>query len=86
MPEPKFRPGDRVRATWTLSNEVFEGATGIVVSIFKGPAPYYEVSWDGRTDLLGPDGSRYIAYGYELALLEPPTVDPTQFLTLLHAP
>jgi len=90
MPEPKFRPGDRVRATWTLSNEVFEGATGVVVSVFGGPAIYYEVSWDGRTDLLGPDGSRYIAYGYELAPLEsyapPPTVDPTQFLTLLHAP
>lgn len=90
MPEPKFHPGDRVRATWTLSNEIFEGATGVVVSIFRGHATYYEVSWDGRADLLGPDGSRYIAYGYELALLyprdAPPAVDPAQFLALLHAP
>ena len=90
MPEQKFHPGDRVRATWTICSTVFEGATGIVVSIFRGLATYYEVSWDGRTNLLGPDGSRFIAYDYELAPLEscapPPAVDPAHFLTLLHTP
>lgn len=88
MPEQKFHPGDRVRATWTIGSDVFEGATGTVVDALETLGCH--VSWDKHTDLCGPDGSLLFAFDYELELLYPrdasPTVDPTQFLTLLHAP